>query len=122
MGPKSQQASAPGYGLTFDSFTLQAGSVVSWLLTKGNRGKRKDLLRSYLGHLFSALERLDELPRFAQEEGESVEALSVRWGAHRQAIAKRRDEIARTAFDLTFADWKAADRERIDQRWQAFAK
>jgi hypothetical protein len=34
----------------------QAKSVVYWLMTKGNRGKYKNLVRTYLHHLIAALE------------------------------------------------------------------
>ncbi|MEE8105897.1 MAG: hypothetical protein V3T86_10220, partial [Planctomycetota bacterium] len=124
-------------GMTFDPYTLQAGSVVTWLLGKGNRGKTKGILTEYLGYLVTATEEaanankardkkadmtsLQEELKVAKSEADRQEVLQ-KWQQRRAAVSQKRGEIGERAFDAVFGGYTDADWKKLDRSWAAFAK
>ena len=128
----------------------QAGSVCSYLLTAGNRGKTKGLIKAYLKNLVGAIdiaeseykaesaridaERAKQLEEAANqgatptEESEDEEAdeeededANKSWEQRREALKKRREAILREAFEKTFGHLSEKDWKRIDKRWRDYA-
>ena len=124
-------------GMTFDPYTLQAGSFVTYLLKKGNKGKTKGLLTEYLGYLVTAteaaaggdekrdpkadMESLQSELKGAKTEADR-QALLQKWQQRRAAVAQKRGAIGDQAFQAVFGGFDDADWKKLDRAWAAFAK
>jgi len=127
------------------TFDYQCGSVVSYLLTDGNRGKWKGCIRDYMANLVAAIEEAErEFKAFekAQEEeakkaaeqeasaeetesedesGEEDEEGEKAWEKFREAMKKKEETIRKQAFERTFGKLSDKDWERLDKQWRDWA-
>ncbi len=94
------------------------------------------LLAHYIGHLHDLVEKLEE--RLAAEKKQSEELEKTKGELsedqrlqaedeeykrkREQAAGKDARELLQNAFDLTFGGWSAADWEKLDRSWRAYAK
>jgi hypothetical protein len=122
----------------------QAESVVYWLMTKGNRGKYKNLVKDYLFYLTIVVqdvqlefeEKLGKLEdekeaamKSAQVDPDSEEEDEDGGGfdpeAHREELIKlykeKRKEILEETFKRTFGKWSDRDWERFTKAWLSYA-
>jgi hypothetical protein len=106
---------------------LQRRSFGFWLLTKGNRGKHKNLIRDYLAALLQAIEAVEagylaEALAKSEKDGKpDPDAPSEREWARGEAKLKL-GEIRQTAFDRIFGKWGAKDWQRLTKAWLSEAK
>lgn len=141
---------------TFDETSFrqmaQAGSVVTYLLTVGNKGKTKGALAAYLAGLVVALEgaqaeekeaqdkvaaeakeakeqreaedaaKGDEDKEDAEEEDKRSAEDEKRWKALEEATAKKRDVLREKAFAAGFGDLTDKDWKSLDAAWRRFVK
>jgi len=127
---------------------LQAGSVVSWLLGEGNRGKVKNAVFRYLQALMQACEEEEKAyeekrkaaiegmakrtVEGAGEEGERTEEeedrreeeiekeLEKGFNEMRDAWKAKGKAIREKAFECAFPDLKDSDWAKLDAAWQKF--
>jgi hypothetical protein len=128
----------------FSRQNVQAGSVVTYLLTKGNRGKLKGALANYLTALIGAIEeaeaeydaeikelgeeekqeaeaqRADEEDEDDEEEAELTAAQKERAKKRREALEKKKKMIREKAFQMAFGHLTDKDWKRIDRSWCNF--
>jgi len=128
----------------------QAGSVVTYLLTKGNKGKLKGALANYMKALIAAIEEAEaeyekttdaireEVEREAQEKAaekppssdeeeedeeeseEESEADKERAKKYREAMKLKKKTIREKAFLAAFSHLTDKDWKRIDRSWRRF--
>ena len=135
-------------GRAQDMTQYQAGSVCSYLLTKGNRGKTKGLLKAYLKNLIGAIDaaeseykaetaRINEaaVKRVAEsggggpvgesedEEGEEEDDAGFKksWEERSKALKERSAAILTQAFEKTFGHLSDKDWKKIDKLWRSYA-
>ena len=129
-----------------EAYGYQCGSVVSYLLTKGDRGKWKNCIRNYMGNLITATEAAEkefkdfkdkqkaESGKAAEEgaggeqrgesedeSGEDEEEGEKYWEQYRDAMRKKEKDIRKLAFERTFGDISDKDWERLDKQWRDWA-
>jgi hypothetical protein len=116
--------------------------VLTYLMTKGNRGKWKNSVPNYLKNLITAIEKAEaeydaekkrideqfksETPATSageseEESLESDEGDDKRWEARREAMKKKRETILATAFEATFGHIKDSDWKKLDRAWRDYA-
>ena len=127
----------------------QAGSVCSYLLTKGNRGKTKGAIQNYLRNLVGAIEeaeveykaKRDALKKEAEaraaaaaaesgavvesedEEGEEEgdSAAEAEFEKMKEAMKERSKAVLEQAFEKTFGSLSDKDWERLNRAWLKYA-
>jgi hypothetical protein len=130
---------------------VQAGSVVTYLLTTGDRGKTKGALAKYLRGLVGALEQAQgeceaELERIRKEEKAAAEQQAAEDAGkddkeedeeleekrsqeqiklmqqRRDALKKRSKTLREKAFEVGFGHLTDKDWKTIDAAWRRFVK
>jgi hypothetical protein len=112
----------------------QEDSVMSWLLTDGNRGKVRHSIAKYLKAMDEAIraerakwekEEADRLEAWkkAAEKGEAGEKPDPEkaWKQYEDRITAMRDAIRKQAFDAAFGDVSDKEWGRLDRKWQRWA-
>jgi hypothetical protein len=127
-------------------YTYQCGSVITYLMTKGSRGKTKNIIPTYMNNLLLAIEEAEkEFNEFKkkQEEEEKTEELEIgvegdgesedeeggeeddegenRWEKFRQAMKEKVKAIREKAFQKTFGHLGDRDWERLNRAWLEYA-
>ena len=123
----------------------QAESLVYWLMTKGNRGKYKNLIKNYLFYLTIVvqdvqLEYEEKLGKLKDEEKAAKAASSVDPDSeeedededafdpskHQEELIalykEKRKEILEESFKRTFGTWTDKDWKRFTKAWVGYAK
>ncbi|MHC4973548.1 MAG: hypothetical protein ACYTG3_14575 [Planctomycetota bacterium] len=121
----------------------QAESVVYWLMTKGNRGKYKNLIKNYLFYLTIVvqdvqLEFEEKLGKLEDEKKAAMKSAGVDPdseeedeeefdpAAHEEELVKlykeKRKEILEESFKRTFGKWSDKDWARFTKAWISHAK
>jgi len=128
---------------------VQAASVVWWLLSRGNRGKMKNAVATYLEALDSIIAEEDKKFELSEEErwkaeaadqaaqekarqGKSDEELEEeedrRFRERREnrsefstALGEKYQAIRQRAFEAAFGGLTSKDWESIDRKWKKFA-
>jgi hypothetical protein len=125
------------------AFTSQCGSVVSYLLTKGNRGKWKDALKNYMTATLEGLRAAEQefeefkakkiaeaeaaaggggsVEETENETGESEADADKKWEEFLEALRKREKAIRDHAFQATFGHISDKEWERLDRQWLSYA-
>jgi len=93
--------------------------VVLWLMREGNRGKYKNLIRNLVLNLALEIERVEE--EWAQANPKAKEAADYALQKH-GAVASKRAEILKNAWNATFPGWDAKDWDRLTTAWLSHAK
>ena len=122
----------------------QAGSVLTYLLGPGNRGKRtKNIVQNYMGNLILAIEEAtaefdkknkkieEDAKKQAEEEGNAEESedeaeeeegdAKDRWEQITEALKSRAAAIRKIAFDKTFGELTDKDWKKLDRAWRSYA-
>jgi len=122
------------------AYGYQCGSVISYLLTRGNRGKWRNMISKYMANLVVAIEEaqaeyekaqgkfkadmessmIDTGEETEDESGEGDEGERA-WDALKKAMAERTKTIRQIAFERTFGHLKDRDWERLHRRWLSHA-
>lgn len=104
----------------------QERSFGFWLLTKGNRGKYKHMVRNTLAALLGSIEKLEAeavKKHTAESKGKKRdpnEASARDWAI---ADVKAKElEIRRAALDAVFGGWNAGDWKKLTRAWLGDAK
>ena len=134
-------------GRAQDMTQYQVGSVCSYLLTKGSRGKTKNIIQKYLQNLIAVIEeeeqaykaerdRLEEEAKAGleaegntdvgeseDEEGEEGEtgAAEKAWDKMMEAMKAKNKAIQQKAFEKTFGHLSDKDWKRLDRKWLDYA-
>ncbi|NJN14127.1 MAG: hypothetical protein HC813_00180 [Planctomycetes bacterium] len=121
----------------------QAQSVVYWLMTEGNRGKYKGIVRDYLSTLIviveeaeaeyqakmakikaeeeaakmAAEEKAKEIDDESEEIAEGEFDAGKRWEEMAKAFKEKRAEILTQSFERAFTGWDDRDWERFTKAW-----
>ncbi len=125
------------------TYSMQCGSVISFMLTKGNRGKIKDVIPRYMKNMIKAIEdaeaeykkkraaankaaigRAVDKGMTAEEESEEETGEGdedAGWEAFRKALKERSDAIRKNSFASTFGALTDKDWERLDRAWRRHA-
>ncbi|MCZ6786485.1 MAG: hypothetical protein O7E54_04895 [Planctomycetota bacterium] len=117
-------------------YSLQAGSVVSYLLGKGNRGKWKNSVQNYLKNLIKVIEeeekrlkvktdaalgRASENAMEDEDEDEDDEANDGPSEDFVRAFKDKAKNIRKRAFEMTFGEMSEKDWKKLDTRWRDHA-
>lgn len=125
-------------------FGMQAGSVVTYLLGKGSRGKTKNIVQNYMKNMIGAIQEaeaeydkknkaIDEAAKKkaaeqGEPEGESEDESEEdepegddRWEKIRAALKGRAAAIRKIAFDKTFGALTDKDWKKLDRQWRDYA-
>lgn len=118
------------------AYLEQCGSVVSYMLTKGSRGKLKDIIPKYMHNMIKAIEdaqsefkkKRDKAVGDAtesagkggseeseEESGEEDDDASLE--AFKKAFKERSDAIRKNAFEATFGALSDKDWEKLNRAW-----
>lgn len=132
---KEREANADGITIGFG----QEGSVMSWMLTAGNRGKIKNAVAKYLKALDGAIR--EEERKWEEEEAKRIEAWKKKvesgevdkddkgarpdpedaWKEYERRVEEKQNAIRKQAFDLAFGGLSDKDWEKLDKKWQKWA-
>jgi len=127
----------------------QCGSVCSYLMTKGDRGKTKGAIQGYLRNLVSAIEKAeseyqskaDALKKEEEERAQAAAAASgavvesedeegaeddnsaaeAAWEKRKTAMKERSKAILEEAFQRTFGELSDKDWDRLNRAWLKYA-
>lgn len=100
----------------------QARSVVYWLMNEGNRGRYRNLVRDFVGHVLEAVEetrtKLEE-QFLAEDPKADREALRHKVDLE---VQSKRGEILQLAFEKSFGEWDDSDWEKLTRTWKSYAE
>jgi len=125
----------------------QAESLVYWLMTKGNRGKYKDLIKNYVFYLTIVVQdvQLDfeekvgkledrekaakdnsSVDAYSEEEDEEEGGSGIDPAQFQEELIalykEKRKEILQESFKRTFGTWSDKDWDRFTKAWVSYAK
>jgi len=124
------------------AYTMQCGSVISFMLTRGNRGKLKDIIPRYMQNMIDAIEEAEKEYDRKRAEAKKAEAerraasgggggeSEVETGeeeddayvdAWKKALKERAEAIRKNSFEATFGELSDRDWERLDRAWRRHA-
>ena len=126
-------------GDTEQSYLMQCGSVISYMLTKGNRGKTKGIIPLYMKNMITAIEKAqgeykkkrdEALNKASSNPGGKVEESEEESGeeetdedfeAFKAALKEKSEAIRKDAFEATFGKLTAKDWDRLNKGWIKYA-
>jgi len=123
---------------------LQAGSVLTFLLERANRGSTKDCVRNYLAALVVAVEEAEaEYEAVKEKQRQEAAARAAQAGSQEgggdraevdeeaedekrmeeleKALKAKSEAIRKSAFDKAFGHLTDADWQRLDAQWREYA-
>ena len=116
--------------------TGQTGSVMSWMLSDGNRGKLKGAITRYLTAMVRAIEVEDQ--KWEEEEAKKRKAWKEKvekgeaddsdepdpedaWKDYQQRLQDKEDAIRQLSFDAAFGQITDKEWEKLDKKWRKYA-
>ncbi|MHC4958816.1 MAG: hypothetical protein ACYTGN_10615 [Planctomycetota bacterium] len=100
--------------------SLQTRNFGYWLLTKGNRGKYKDLVRKYIAMLLVHIRTAEQEQRSKVPEDKKDSVEIDEWVA--AEVKTKLPEVRQGAFDDLFQSWKPKDWAKFHKLWLSHAK